>query len=215
MTTKKRTRKKETLARRPIPPKTKPEPNRAVFYHRVTRVDELVDINNKPDNTPIVSEYIHPDETTNNKRFSHNGHRKIIDEYKDVHNNTTQPTAVIFLRARLRGPHGPDREQEQHMIAWQRAACERAAHKLGAQVIHEYVEYGGTGRIDTRFAVRLMLNELHARHDATYLIVDRAERLARQPHDRAMISLKIQAAGAKLIIAATQTDTGIIKPLNQ
>jgi DNA invertase Pin-like site-specific DNA recombinase len=100
------------------------------------------------------------------------------------------------------------------MIAWQRAACEQVAHKLGAQVLREYVEYGGTGRLDTRFVVRFMLNELPARHDATYLIVDRADRLARHARDWAMISLKIQAAGAELIIA-TQTDTGIIKPLSQ
>jgi DNA invertase Pin-like site-specific DNA recombinase len=125
------------------------------------------------------------------------------------------PTAVIFLRARHRGSQGPDRAQEQHMIIWQRVACEQAAHKLGAQVIREYAEYGGTGSINIRPIVRLMLNELHARHDATYLIVDRAERLARQAHDRAMISLKIHAAGAELIIAAIQTNTGIIKPLNQ
>jgi hypothetical protein len=215
MTTKKRTRKKTTLAQCPIPLKIKPEPRRAVFYGRVARVDEPVDVNNKSNSTPIVSGCIHRKKATNNKGFSHDGYREIIDGYKDVHNNATQPTAVTFLRARALGLNGPDHEREQQMIAWQRAACEQAAQQLGAQVIREYVEYGGTGRIDTRFVVRLMLNELYRRHDTTYLIVDKAERLGK-PMTQAMISLKIQAAGAELIIADTQADSEINnKPLSQ
>jgi hypothetical protein len=44
--------------------------------------------------------------------------------------------AVIFLRARHLGPNGgPDHEREQHMIALQRAACERSAKELGAHII--------------------------------------------------------------------------------
>ncbi|MGH3722243.1 MAG: recombinase family protein [Pseudonocardiaceae bacterium] len=101
------------------------------------------------------------------------------------------------------------------MISWQRAVCEQTARELNAQVIREYVEYGGTGSIDKRPAVRFMLDELRARHDATYLIVARTDRLARQGDDWARISREIQAAGAELVTAATQADTGIIDLLSQ
>jgi DNA invertase Pin-like site-specific DNA recombinase len=85
------------------------------------------------------------------------------------------------------------------MIALQRAACERSAKELGAHIIREYVEYGGTGNIDTRFVIRRMLNELHARRDTTYLIVTKKDRLARQPHDQFRLTQEIHAAGVELV----------------
>lgn len=122
-----------------------------------------------------------------------------------LQSNTIPPTAVTFLRARHQEPNGPDREIEQQMITWQRAACEQTATALGAQIIREYAEYGGTGGIDKHLTVRLMLNELHARHDVTYLIATRPDRLARQPHDWATIQQKLNTAGTTLVFAATHT----------
>lgn len=120
-----------------------------------------------------------------------------------MHNNSTQATAVIFLRARFLGQDGRDHDQEQQMIAVQRVACEQAAEMLGAEVIREYVEYGGTGSIDTRPALRLMLDELRALRDATYIIVTHHDRLVRRTHDAVAISLEIEAADATLITAST------------
>lgn len=188
MTTRKKTHQKRAPIRHPIPSKTKPEPRRVFFYGRVARVDKPVDVNNTSRNT-----------ATNTKSLSATGNRTIAGEHKDVHNNIAQPTAVIFLRARHLGPNGPDREREQRMIASQRAACERSANELGAHIIGEYVEYGGTGSIDTRVVIRRMLDELHARRDTTYLIVTRKDRLAWQPHDRFRLAQEIHAAGVKLV----------------
>lgn len=122
-------------------------------------------------------------------------------------NNTTNPTAVIFMRARCLGPDGGDREVEQRLINAQRAACVQAARARGAQVIREYGECGGALRIDKRPVLRLMLDELRALHDADYVIVTSLERLAQKTEDMAAILLELEAAGATLVTADTQRDT--------
>lgn len=127
-----------------------------------------------------------------------------------MNNNTIQPTAVIFLRARYLGSDGRDYEQEQQQIVAQRAACEQRAEALRAQIIREYVEFGGTGSIDKRPVLRLMLDELRALHDAAYLIVTSFDRLARGVDESAAILLEIEASGAQLITAS-----GVISPAEQ
>ena len=120
-----------------------------------------------------------------------------------VNTTDTHPTAVVFLRARHLGQGGRDQEREQHLIAHQRAMCEQAGDALGAQIIREYVEFGGSGSIDKRPVLRLMLDELRALHDTTYLIVTSPDRLVRRTHDAAVISLELEAAGTELITAAS------------
>ncbi|MGH7261327.1 MAG: recombinase family protein [Nitrospiraceae bacterium] len=122
-----------------------------------------------------------------------------------MHSNSTRATAVLFLRARSLGRDNPD--QEQHIIAAQRASCVRTAETLGAEVIREYVEYGGTASIDTRPTLRLMLDELRALRDTTYIIVTNHDRLVRRSRDAAYISLEIEAVGAELITATSVVHT--------
>lgn len=124
-----------------------------------------------------------------------------------MHNNITQPTAVIFLRARYQGSDGRDGAHEQQMIAHQRAACRRAAKTLDAHIIREYVEHGGTGRLDKRPVLRLMLDELRALRDADYVIVTSPDRLTRTTHDTAAVLFEIDAAGAELVTAANIIST--------
>jgi site-specific DNA recombinase len=129
-----------------------------------------------------------------------------------LYNNTTQPTAVIFLRARHLGTDGSDREVAQRMIAAQRTACEQRAEALGAQIIREYVEVGGTGGIDKRPALRLMLDELRALHDADYVVVTSPDRLARKTDDMVAIFLEIEAGGAQLVTAASLLGAEYLAP---
>jgi len=60
-----------------------------------------------------------------------------------------------------------------------------------------------------------MLDELLALRDVQYVIVTSPDRLTRRADVMATILREIQAAGAELVTAATQTDTGTIKPLSQ
>jgi DNA invertase Pin-like site-specific DNA recombinase len=86
------------------------------------------------------------------------------------------------------------------MVAHQRAACEQAAEALDAEIIREYVEYGGTGRLDKRPTLRLMLDELRALRDVNYVIATGHDRLTRNVHDMTALSFEIDAAGAELVI---------------
>jgi hypothetical protein len=98
MATKKRLRKGRFPTRRPIPLKKKPE-RRAVFYHRVARVDEPIDVkNNKVRNTPIIPEFNQLRRGSEQHNIIRNGHRKIVDEHKGLRNNTT-PTNSGYLFA--------------------------------------------------------------------------------------------------------------------
>lgn len=116
--------------------------------------------------------------------------------------------AVIFLRVRAIGSTGREYEHETAQIEMQRQACMTWAAHLGATVVREYAEYGGTGPIEQRPTLRLMLDELLALHDVRYVITTGLDRLARRAEDFASLSLDIEAAGAELVIAG-QADNGV------
>ena len=111
--------------------------------------------------------------------------------------------AVIFMRARDIGSDGHrDRHIEDSMIAAQRQQCLEAADRLNAEVVREYAERGGAGKLDNRPVLQLMLDELRALHDADYVIVtslDRLTPMSRQ--DWARLNLELEADGAELVIA--------------
>lgn len=127
-----------------------------------------------------------------------------------MNTNTTQPVAVIFLRARVAG--GDDgREREQWMIEQQRVQCMALAERLNATVIREYVEYGGVVAIDKRPQLKLMLDELRALRDVSYIIATGPERLARRLDDWAAIDLELAASGAKLVTVSGAETLPIMK----
>lgn len=127
-----------------------------------------------------------------------------------MNTNVNQPAAVLFLRARHIGADGRDRKQENNLLAAQREQCEGAAVRLGADIIREYVEHGGTGSIDTRPELRLMLDELRALRDVDYVITAGTDRLWRAKHDGEAIRFEIEAAGAHLLFADNTTTDGQI-----
>src|SRR2546430_13256424 len=97
-----------------------------------------------------------------------------------MNTKTTQKRTVIFMRAREIGAFGlRDRMVEHAMIEWQREQCHETAQQLNAEVVREYEEHGGTGRLDKRPQLRLMLDELRALRDVDYVIVTRLDRLTR------------------------------------
>ena len=124
-----------------------------------------------------------------------------------MNTNVNQPTAVLFLRARHVGADGRDREQENNLLAAQREQCRHMAASLGANVIREYAEHGGSGRLDTRPELRLMLDELRALRDVDYVITAGTDRLWRATSDGEAIRFEIEAAGAALAIADQQAVT--------
>ncbi len=109
--------------------------------------------------------------------------------------------AAIFIRARSLGFGDQDSWIEAAQAGYQRKVCSAAAEQLGAQPIREYIEHGGTGAIDKRPELRLMLDELRALHDARYVIVTSPDRLARKTTDWDAIRFELDAAGAELVIA--------------
>jgi len=115
--------------------------------------------------------------------------------------STTQ--AIVFIRTRHVGSDAPTAIEQQ--ITMQRVACQETARALNAVVIREYVEYGGTDRLERRPTVRQMLAELGQTRDVRYLITYGADRLARRTADFAEIEQTTSAAGVDLAFADNLT----------
>jgi DNA invertase Pin-like site-specific DNA recombinase len=113
--------------------------------------------------------------------------------------DTKKPRAVMYLRARHLGPDGTDRAIEEAQIEAQRRACTAVADQLGVALVREYAEHGGTGPIEDRPELRLMLDELTALHDVRYVIATSVDRLARRTSDLRDIRLSVEAAGAEIV----------------
>lgn len=107
---------------------------------------------------------------------------------------------VIFIRARHVGRDETVATQMQ--IDRQREACQRIAQRLNTEVLEEYVELGGTDRVERRPVVRQMLAELDQTKDVAYVITYSADRLARRATDSAAIREAVMAAGAEIVYAA-------------
>jgi DNA invertase Pin-like site-specific DNA recombinase len=118
-----------------------------------------------------------------------------------MHTNTIQKRAVIFMRAQHLGLAGRDEAAENRSIEDQRDRCLIMAAEQGAEVVREYIEHGGAGRIDKRPVLRLLLDELCSLRDVDYVIVTSHDRLARRTDDWACLDLELEAASAELVIA--------------
>jgi DNA invertase Pin-like site-specific DNA recombinase len=112
-----------------------------------------------------------------------------------------QKRAVIFMRARHLGLAGHDTAAENRSIADQRDRCLLLAAGQDVEVVREYADHGGAGRIDKRPVLRLLLDELRALHDVDYVIITSHDRLARRTDDWAHLDLELEAASAELLIA--------------
>lgn len=113
--------------------------------------------------------------------------------------STQQKKAIMFVRARHLGSNGRHPVYEAMQVEAQRDACQKIAERLGADVVEEYIEYGGTGKIERRPVVRQLLDRLRTDQDIDYLVVASLDRLARRRDDWAAISLELEAAHVELV----------------
>ncbi len=136
-----------------------------------------------------------------------------------MNSTPTQTRAVMFLRARVLDAAGErDHRAEQQEIAAQRDICTATAAQLGADVISEYAEYGGTGNLDKRPTLRQMLEELRSLRDIRYVITSGLDRLWRMRCDGEAIQFELEAAGIELVAAdqpATANTAAITKRVKE
>jgi DNA invertase Pin-like site-specific DNA recombinase len=113
--------------------------------------------------------------------------------------STYRKKAVVFVRARRLGSNGRHPAIEAKQVEAQRDACLKIAERLGADIVEEYIEYGGTGKVERRPVVHQLLDRLRTDHGIDYLIVASLDRLARRRDDWAVISLELEAAHVELV----------------
>jgi len=108
--------------------------------------------------------------------------------------------AVLFIRARHVGPD--ERAVIEAQISAQRDAGQKLADSLRTDIVTEYIEHGGTDRLERRPIVQRMLAELGQARSIDYVITYHADRLARRTADLTAINQSIETAGARLLFAA-------------
>lgn len=97
---------------------------------------------------------------------------------------------------RLRRPRRPDRGIDR-----QRAAIARAAQRLGLSVAEEFIDLGASGITLDRPALRRLLDHITTR-SVGYCIVDRLDRLSRDPVQQADLDEALSAAGVVVVDAS-------------
>jgi site-specific DNA recombinase len=114
-------------------------------------------------------------------------------------------TAVLYLRVSSAGQVNRGADPEGYSIPGQREAARTRAQTLQAEIVGEYVEYGVSGRTAHRPALQRMLADLKTLKP-TWVIVYDLSRLARNRLDDALLMLKIEQAGAKLVSVLENVD---------
>ncbi len=102
-------------------------------------------------------------------------------------------TAVMYLRVA-----SSDRADQEHALAVQREACERAAERLGAVIIEEFIDLGASGNNKSRGGLHRLLVAVRQR-SVKYVIVRDHTRLTRNAADHQAIQQQLQRAGATLV----------------
>jgi DNA invertase Pin-like site-specific DNA recombinase len=108
--------------------------------------------------------------------------------------------AVVYARV-------SDRKQAERdlPVESQIEACRRKAAELGAEVLHVYRDDGITGRTDDRAGFQGAL--LHAiTSQADYMVVWDSARFSRDQFDALLHKRRLDAAGVRLVYAATNID---------
>jgi site-specific DNA recombinase len=114
--------------------------------------------------------------------------------------------AVTYLRVSSKAQVTKAGDDEGYSLPAQRAACERKAAALGANVAAEFIEKGESG---TSIKGRKALGELLERvteGGIDYVIVHKIDRLARSRADDVQIAEIIRKSGAKLVSVSENID---------
>jgi site-specific DNA recombinase len=115
--------------------------------------------------------------------------------------------AVIYLRVSTKEQAHKGGEAEGYSIPAQRAACERKAASLNAQIVAdgEFVDAGESAKTSARPKLQAMLKRL-AKGDIRYVIVHKVDRLARNRFDDVTINASIIESGAQLVSVSENID---------
>ena len=126
---------------------------------------------------------------------------------------TTEPPAspvrkraVSYLRVSTQRQADTDYNPEGFSLPSQRQLNERKAQDLGADVVHEFTDPGGSGRNINRKDLQRMLSFLTEDGHIDYVIVSYIDRFARRLRDHVLVKLAIEKTGAKLVSATENID---------
>jgi site-specific DNA recombinase len=114
--------------------------------------------------------------------------------------------AVSYLRVSTSAQADTDYNAEGFSIPAQREANLRAADKLGAVIIAEFMDKGESAKTADRPDLQAMLQFVRELGSISYVIVHKVDRLARSREDDVAINLAIRQAGAQLVSATENID---------
>ena len=117
-----------------------------------------------------------------------------------------KPTAWLYLRVSSQGQVGRAFSEEGYSIEAQRADGRRRAAQLEAEVTAEFVDSAQSARTDGRPELQRMLAQLRSGDAPTYIIVHKADRLARNRRDDANLAFEIMESGAQLVSVKESID---------
>ena len=114
--------------------------------------------------------------------------------------------AVSYLRVSTNQQAATDYTDEGFSLPAQREANQRAAERLGAVIVAEFMDRGESAKSADRPELQAMLRFVRDTGTISYVIVHKVDRLARSREDDVSITLAIRKAGAQLVSATENID---------
>jgi DNA invertase Pin-like site-specific DNA recombinase len=114
--------------------------------------------------------------------------------------------AVSYLRVSTSAQADTDFNAEGYSIPAQREANQRAADRLGAVIVAEFMDRGESAKTADRPDLQAMLKFVRELGSISYVIVHKVDRLARSREDDVAINIAIRQAGAQLVSSTENID---------
>lgn len=114
--------------------------------------------------------------------------------------------AVIYIRVSTKQQAVRDGNPEGYSLPTQREACTKKAESLGATVVAEYIDKDSATSADKRPDFQRLVERVITDQDVDYVIVFKLDRFARNRRDDAVISMQLEAAGARLVSCVEAID---------
>ncbi|CAG6393146.1 conserved hypothetical protein [Actinacidiphila cocklensis] len=137
-----------------------------------------------------------------------------VIRHHDQPNHAPRKRALTYLRVSSAGQVDTDYDPEGISLPAQRAAVQRRAAELDAEIVGEYVEPGRSATsTDKRPKFQEMMARLKSEHDIGYIIVYARSRLHRNSIDAAITKRELREAGAVLVSVMDHTEDSAIGDL--
>jgi DNA invertase Pin-like site-specific DNA recombinase len=114
--------------------------------------------------------------------------------------------AVSYLRVSTSAQADTDFNAEGYSIPAQREANQRAADRLSAVIVGEFIDKGESAKTADRPDLQAMLKFVHELGSISYVIVHKVDRLARSREDDVAINIAIRQAGAQIVSSTENID---------